>query len=246
MSFFRTLKRLTRGRDVIFHGPATYNQDGLATKHNADFLSDSRFTQAYTAGETAGGWDSNVHWRVLIEIWAAENGLALEGDFVECGVCYGATSRAVIEYLNFGSVLGKRYLLFDTFDGLVESQITAAERSNGVLNQNYRECFAQVQDTFRSFPNVEIIRGAIPNTLAEVNIDKVAYLSIDMNCVAPEIAAAEYFWPLLSKGAFVVLDDYGWKAHIAQKKAFDGFARHRGISVLPLPTGQGLMIKPFA
>ena len=179
-----------------------------------------------------------------VEIWAAQNGLALDGDFVECGTCYGATARAVVEYLDFGSLSERRYFLFDTFNGLVESQVTASERASGMLKQNYPECYEQVRETFRSFPNVKLIRGAIPDTLNQVDIEKVSYLSIDMNCVEPEIAAAEYFWPRLSKGALVVLDDYGWRRHIEQKKAFDDFAYKRGVSVLPLPTGQGLMIKP--
>jgi O-methyltransferase len=45
-------------------------------------------------------------------------------------------------------------------------------------------------------------------------------------------------------GAAIVLDDYGWRKHYEQKRAFDEFARQRGTSVLALPTGQGLILKP--
>ena len=34
-----------------------------------------------------------------------------------------------------------------------------------------------------------------------------------MNCAAPELAAAEFFWDRLTTGAVVVLDDYGWDRH---------------------------------
>ena len=74
---------------------------------------------------------------------------------------------------------------------------------------------------------------------------RVCYLSIDMNCVGPEIAAAEFFWDRLVSGAVVLLDDYGagvW--HLAQKRAFDEFARRKGVEILSLPTCQGLLIKP--
>jgi hypothetical protein len=64
-----------------------------------------------------------------------------------------------------------------------------------------------------------------------------------MNCVGPEIAAIEYFWPRLVHGALVILDDYGWSAHIAQKLAMDDFAGKVGTKILSLPTGQGLIIK---
>src|SRR5262249_43682694 len=64
------------------------------------------------------------------------------------------------------------------------------------------------------------------------------------NNAAPEIAAAEHFWDRLVSGGIVVLDDYGWTKHINQKHAFDEFANARGVKVLGLPTGQGLIIKP--
>jgi hypothetical protein len=58
------------------------------------------------------------------------------------------------------------------------------------------------------------------------------------------MAAAEFLWPRLVPGAFVLLDDYGWAAHVNQKHAWDGFAEKHGVMILPLPTGQGLIMKP--
>lgn len=59
-----------------------------------------------------------------------------------------------------------------------------------------------------------------------------------------EIAAAAFFWDKLASCAVVILDDNGWEGDIVQKRAFDQFARDRGIQVLPLPTGPGLLFKP--
>ena len=42
----------------------------------------------------------------------------------------------------------------------------------------------------------------------------------------------------------MVLDDYGWRPHILQKQAWDAFAVERGVRILALPTGQGLIVKP--
>jgi hypothetical protein len=83
----------------------------------------------------------------------------------------------------------------------------------------------------------------VPATLAQAP-DRVAYLSLDMNMAFPEIAAAEHFWPRLSPGGVVLLDDYNWTSHVNQKRAFDAFAAERGLRVLGLPTGQGLLVKP--
>lgn len=76
----------------------------------------------------------------------------------------------------------------------------------------------------------------------------IAYLSIDMNCAYPEVKAMEFFWDKLVPGGTVIFDDYGFSANqsgfIEQKKALDSFADSRSVSILTLPTGQGVMIKP--
>jgi len=91
---------------------------------------------------------------------------------------------------------------------------------------------------------VRIIRGVIPQTLPQVDSERLAYLSIDLNCAAPEIAAAEFFWDRLVPGAVMLLDDYGFRRFAPQKRAFDDFARRKGVPILSLPTGQGMIIKP--
>jgi hypothetical protein len=67
---------------------------------------------------------------------------------------------------------------------------------------------------------------------------------MDMNVAEAEIAAAEFIWPKMVPGAFMLLDDYGWQSHVNQKHAFDGFAARHGVEILSLPTGQGLLMKP--
>ena len=44
-------------------------------------------------------------------------------------------------------------------------------------------------------------------------------------------------------GAVVLLDDYAWATHRAQKEALDAFAAAHGAMILSLPTGQGLLIR---
>ena len=90
-----------------------------------------------------------------------------------------------------------------------------------------------------------IVRGTVPATPPRVPSSKVAYLSIDMNVAEPEVAALEFFWEKLVPGAFVILDDYGYgKAYHRQKEAINKLVARLGVSVLLLPTGQGLIVKP--
>lgn len=236
-----------RGRVPIDMMPG-FAGDNLVSWHNAEFLADPAFMHAVDAGNERRSWNSihDVRWRYHVILWAARRAARMDGDFVECGVNRGGFSRAVVDYVDFGR-LDKRFYLMDTFDGLVEAYITTQERAMGVSREafaKYTECFDDVKEAFRPFPNVVLVRGAIPDTLTLVTTTKVSYLSIDMNVVTPEIAAAEYFWDRLVSGAIIILDDYGHLPHVEQAHAFDAFAAARGVQVLLLPTGQGLIFKP--
>ena len=46
-------------------------------------------------------------------------------------------------------------------------------------------------------------------------------------------------------GALVLLDDYAYYGYFSQKLAMDQFAQEKGINILSLPTGQGLVLKPL-
>ncbi|MFM2178636.1 MAG: hypothetical protein RL015_2734 [Verrucomicrobiota bacterium] len=220
----------------------TFVEDGLGTIHNSDFTQQPLFQRAYSAGKATGSWrEHDLRWRIHVLLWAAQHATKLEGAFVECGVYRGGFARAIIDYTGFAS-LSRDYYLFDTFEGFDVEQLTQGERDKVLSNYEYEKCFETVKRDFAALPFVKFVKGAVPQSLFRVG--PVAFLSLDMNCAAPEIAAARFFWPDLVKGAFVLLDDYGFSLHHEQKSAFDALAAELGVGILTLPTGQGLLIKP--
>lgn len=243
----RLLKSLAtpQQRDLLsFTHSMTFFEDGLATKHNADFMKDARFLRAYELGKQTGSWRHYViHWRAYVACWAASMGALHEGDFVECGVYRGGFSRMIIDYINFSS-LNKQFYLLDTYEGLEDSLILESERKRGIKAGTYESSYEDVVATFASFPMVKVIKGIVPDTLSQVASNKIAYLSIDMNNRTPEIATATFFWDLLVSGAVILLDDYGFTNYIDQKMGFDEFAKERNVPILSMPTGQGIIIKP--
>ena len=82
------------------------------------------------------------------------------------------------------------------------------------------------------------------STLDQVDSRSVAFLHIDMNCAPPEVAALRYFWPRLTPGAFVLLDDYAYRGYEEQHLAMNALASELDVPICSLPTGQGLLIKP--
>lgn len=219
----------------------TFREDGLATVHNSDFLGDSRFVEAYGAAQQLQSptW---LRWRAKVLQWAGSHALHLRGDFVECGVNRGFLSMSVAVYTDFARQTDRRFFLVDTYNGLVDSQVSAADLA--AYWNEYADTYEAVVTSFKHFGNVVIVRGVVPDCLPSIPTDRVAYLSIDMNCTAPEVAALEYFWPKMASGGVVVLDDYGFSGHEAQKQGADDFAHRNDVEILPLPTGQGLLLKP--
>jgi O-methyltransferase len=222
----------------------SYDRDGLTTLHNAGFMKEPDFIEAEKAGANTGSW-KDIQWRVHTILWAAEQCRNIPGDFVECGTNKGGFARAIIQYLSFQKI-DKTFYLLDTFSGLPEDMLTEKEKEAGKkehFENVYEDCYEQVKRTFANFSNVRIIKGAVPGTLDQVKSDNVAFLSIDMNSVVPEIAAMDYFWNKLSKGAMVVIDDYAYVTCDLQYEAHNKWAKEKGIKILSLPTGQGLIVK---
>jgi O-methyltransferase len=236
---------------------ADYVADGLAVwNKTVGFLHDPAFIRAYDRGansghKLAGPREKNkklhIEWRAHIAVTMVHHALHLEGDFVECGVNTGVLSLAICEALEFNRH-NKRFFLFDTFSGIPEEQISEEEKQQGRLKENslyYEECYERTKSNFTDFSRAILVRGRVPEILPSAKIEKVCYLSLDMNIAEPELAALEYFWDKLTPGAPILMDDYGWKPYLPQKRALDEFAASRGVAICELPTGQGLLLRPL-
>ena len=146
----------------------------------------------------------------------------------------GIFSLAICDYLDFNAT-GRSFWLFDTFRGIPENQVSERERANSRLDENrawYSDCFDIASANFAAFPHAGLVRGEVPDSLVSVDIERVAYLSLDMNIAEPEVAAPSFFWDKLTPGAPVVLDDYGWAPHRPQKEAMDRFATEHSVEIL--------------
>lgn len=249
MSIRKTIRRLFRGGSDS--PKPTYAFDGLSTIHDSSFMHDPAFVAAYQRGVKAAGKDYHWYWRVHVGLWAARHASNVPGDFVECGVNRGFMSSAIMQLLDWDS-LGKTFHLFDTFAGMDEALLTDDEKREGYGDRNrshldrgfYVKGVDSVRANFAEWKNVRLIEGTVPQTLDDAAIDQVAFLHLDMNCAAPEVAAAEHFWPLMSPGAVMLMDDYCYQGYEPQHKGLRAFAEARDVMILSAPTGQGVLLKP--
>ncbi|MEM1368140.1 MAG: TylF/MycF/NovP-related O-methyltransferase [Cyanobacteria bacterium P01_H01_bin.15] len=223
----------------------TYANDNLiALQRTAGFRQDQAFLQV-VRDQAQTQQERSLLWRLHTLVWAAQQALHVDGDFVECGVLTGFSFGVVSQYLDFAKI-NKSLYLYDTFQGIPE-QYNSENRSNQYYEQLNAEdddaIFKTAQKRFANFPNVHLIRGIVPDTFAEACPKKVAFLHLDMNSAASEIAALEILFDKVTPGGLIVFDDYGWSGYRAQKEAEDVFMSQRGYNILELPTGQGLLLK---
>ncbi|MGE3839976.1 MAG: tetratricopeptide repeat protein [Vicinamibacterales bacterium] len=228
-------------RDQFPQTPRVFVSQGLiAWEKTMGFLNDERFRQCvdrYNHLRMMVNWEWNLH---VIQ-WAARQALHVPGDFVELGVYRGFTTAVTADNIDFASI-DKRWYLYDTFAG-----IPADQRTDGWPHayggRDSDQWFGEVVDLFSSYANISVIRGRVPEVFAESCPDRIAFVHIDLNSAPAELGALEKLFDRLSPGAVVVFDDYGWYTARDQFDAENRWMADRGLSILELPTGQGLFIK---
>jgi hypothetical protein len=100
-----------------------------------------------------------------------------------------------------------------------------------------------VRAKFADYPQVRIVQGEIPAALAD-SPERISYLHIDLNQATAEVAALDVLFDRVVPAGMIILDDYEWAmAYRQQKIKEDAWFDARGYRVMPLPTGQGLVIK---
>jgi len=239
---------LPDGRELV-RGPLTYNFDGVATFHVAEFLKDERFKRAWVAGVSTEHQPPEFenYWGIYIHCWAAQHALRLPGDFVDCGVHTGISARAAADYVAFESVHDKTWFLVDTYAGAPIEQFTAEELQLGAAERAKRyalDTFGIVQRSFARYSNVRLVKGAIPESLSQVTCEKIAYLSIDLGSAYAETSVARVLWKRMVRSAIAILDGYASESRRTPlKAAWDELAAEMGFSIVTVPTGQGLLIK---
>jgi hypothetical protein len=218
----------------------TFHADHLITVERCmGFWDDPKFKQALDATAKTPQERSLV-WRLHTQCWAAGQCLAIDGDFVECGVYRGFCSEFLIHYLSLSDT-DKTLFLYDTFEGIPPQHRGGSPvRPGGYREQGLHE---QVQARFAPHRCARVIKGVVPDVFAETCPERVSYLHLDMNSASAEVGALEALFERISAGGMIVLDDYGWQWYRAQKAAEDAFFSQRGYAVLEIPTGQGLVVK---
>lgn len=217
--------------------------DGLATAHYSPFLTDADFQSRFA--EVAPTWQGlDNRWRLWILTRSAAHCAALDGSFAEFGVYRGGCAYMLLT--ESPPREGRSFYLFDTFEGIPESNLTPEEAALGFGGRLADVSLDEVHKRLgRWKAQLRFVVGDVFKTLPETETGPLAFAHIDLNAAAPTELALQYTWSRLVPSGIIVFDDYGFlEDYLDQRRLIDNFFKSAKHPIMALPTGQGMAIKP--
>jgi hypothetical protein len=210
----------------------------IVFSRSLDFLREEKFIDTVNdaIGEEEDSYkraQSAIIWRRHTLIWAGEHCKYLDGDFCDFGCYDGIGSKIINDYCDLAS-FKKQLFIYDNFDTPPDSQ--SFPKHSPLLSK-------EVKERFKYSNNVKIIKGVLPESLKDNCPKKIAFAHIDLNNMPAEIAVLDIIYDRVVTGGIIILDDYGWSGYGDQQKEEKIFFNEKGLKILELPTGQGVILK---
>jgi O-methyltransferase len=155
---------------------------------------------------------------------------AVPGDIAECGVFRGQSLVAMAVYVRHNNI-PKRVLGFDSFEGFPESVAIDATlggthkewKIRGVMNEtSYDLVFSKLR-RFRVDDNVVLVKGFFENTLPNYADTRFSLVHLDCDTYSSYKECMEFFYPRMSTGGVIILDEYNDPPWPGCNKAIDEF-----------------------
>lgn len=235
----------------IKHEPnPDYPQDG-SMEYGTHPL-DGEFMSFYAAALKATGMQDNT-WRrprffQMLQMFAISRGV--DGATAEAGCFRGLASHLICQYRQKESPAfrGGEHWMIDSFEGLsppidVDGEFAQRRFNEGAFaGATLKRC----RKTMMDFPDVEIVKGWIPQVFDQIPGQKYRFVHIDVDVYQPTLDSLRHFFPQLNSGGIIVVDDYGpwpegnWPG-CAQ--AVKQFAAENNLSFAKLDTGNAVFIR---
>ena len=167
---------------------------------------------------------------------------SVAGDVAECG-CYKGASAFFLARQIMQASLAKDLLLFDSFEGLSKPEaLDATYWMEGDLS-------ATEDDVWKSLaplppvPFVMLYKGWIPERFLEVAHRRFCFVHIDVDLYQPTLHSMSFFYPRLSPGGIILLDDYGFVSCPGVTEAVDQFMADKPEPIVNFASGGAFVMK---
>jgi O-methyltransferase len=179
----------------------------------------------------------------------------INGDFAECGVWKGGSVMLIAYTLQEAGIRDRKIYLYDTFEGMVKPGEKDGEKEkaewekNKVNEQLNNWCLSSLEEvqanmTRTGYPkeNIIFIKGKVEQTIPGTLPGKLALLRLDTDWYESTKHELNHLYPLLEKGAILIIDDYGfWQG--ARKAVDEYFATNGPVYLNRLDYTGRLVIK---
>ena len=169
----------------------------------------------------------------------------IPGAIVECGVFKGAS---LVRFATFRELLNKsaakKIIGFDAFGEFPDTNYEEDKkwREKFISDSGNEgigvEQLLQVLKHKRIDNNVDLIKGEVCNTIPTYIENhpelKISLLNIDVDVYEPTKATLEYFYPRVSKGGVIILDDYA-NVFPGANKAVDEYFKGKNVEIKRFP-----------
>jgi predicted O-methyltransferase YrrM len=166
---------------------------------------------------------------------------AIPGDIAECGCFEGASAYFMaLERQNI------EIHLFDSFEGLSEVSEKDITTKNSVRNWkqgDLKTTEEKLKANLKEFDNIVVHKGWIPEKFPDVAEKSFCFVHIDVDLFEPTLASLQFFYPKISAGGVLLLDDFGFTTCPGAYDAAMEYMESLNQKIIHLTTGQGLVVK---
>jgi predicted O-linked N-acetylglucosamine transferase (SPINDLY family) len=200
--------------------PGFFAADNLVTWGRNNWLLEDRPFRAAWQANQADHTDMAIVWRRYILACAGFHCAQIKGDFVECGIGHGTGVRTLLDYLG-GAEFPKTFWAY----------------ANGELEP-------EAERRLRDHPCVRLVPGLLPQAMSTSGPERISLLHMNLHSSNEELAVLRQCLHTVTPGGMVILGSYEWAgADRRQKIELRRWLDERQYRVMPLPTGQGLLIQ---
>lgn len=159
----------------------------------------------------------------------------IAGDFMETGVWRGGATILMRAILKEEAIEDRKVWLADSFEGLPKPNAKeySWDRGNKLHELNLLNVsLDEVKENFKKYDLLDdqvcFLKGWFKDTLPTAPVKKLALLRLDGDLYESTILALEHLYPKLSKGGYLIVDDYN--AFEYCQRAVDDYRAHHAIT----------------
>ncbi|QUG99994.1 class I SAM-dependent methyltransferase [Saccharopolyspora erythraea] len=138
------------------------------------------------------------------------------GDLAETGVWRGGSCIFMRAFLAAHGITGRQVWVADSFEGMPDTDGSANELDRELALHRMNEVLGipleVVRDNFRRYglldEQVRFLPGWFADTLPDAPVSELAVLRLDGDLYESTMDALVHLYPRLSRGGFVIVDDY--------------------------------------